>query len=94
MASTPVGRDAGVERPSFPICRDSGPTLGLRLHGDMSTSGGKDLGLLEIPHAFLTGPVPSQGFLILLCLSGGPHPHRQREVKGFVFMMLHSSQDR
>lgn len=90
MAVRSGGRDARCRKSLFPICGDSGPILGPGLHGDVSTSGGKDLGLWEVPHAFLPGPVPSQGFLMLLCLSGGPHPHRQRAVKNFVFMMLHS----
>lgn len=68
----------GVGKSLFPICGDGGSTLGPGLHGDVSTSGGKDLGLWGVPQTFLPGSVSSQGFLILLHISGGPHPHRGR----------------
>ena len=58
----------GVEKSLYPICGDSGPTLRLRLHGEMSTSGGKDLGLWEIPQGtYLVAGVVGASIRMALC---------------------------
>lgn len=83
----------GVGKSLFPICGDGGTTLGPGLHGDVSTTGGKDLGLWGGPTYLPAWASPQPGLPNPAAHFWGTPPP-QRAVKDFVFMMLHGSQDR